>query len=415
MDWIATFEALQAVYNDGAYSNIAINEAIERHKGCSTGFVRTFTKGVIRDTILNDYIIGCLANKGLSGIKKDTLIILRMGIYAINSLNSVPDYAAVNEAVKLTRKKTRGQDKFVNAILRNYLRQRDDIEIPQDWSVKYSFNRPIVELIKSQYGKDTEDILRALNTPSAFVIRTNTTKLSRAELIDVLTDEGIEAKAVEGTKTAIICDGGNVIATEAFNNGLFTVQSLSSIIAIEEFTPAKGSKVLDMCAAPGGKTTAMAELMNNEGEIVACDVYEHRLELINKTANRLGIDIIETRMLDGTVHDASLDGRFGYVLADVPCSGLGVIPSKPEIKLKDYDNFDELTEIQLSILKNAVSYCEPGGLIEYSTCTINKNENEGIIDKALKEFTCLEIVEKQAIMPYNNRIGFFYCILRKNA
>ena len=199
------------------------------------------------------------------------------------------------------------------------------------------------------------------------------------------------------------------------------MQSLSSIMAIEKLAPEPGSKVLDMCAAPGGKTTLMAEIMENQGCITACDIHEHRLKLVEKTAARLGAGCIGTRLLDGTEHDCSLDNCFDYVLADVPCSGLGVIGSKPEIMLKaDPAAYPALCDIQLEILKNAVRYAKPGGLIEYSTCTINRNENERIIarltddpDSGFGRF--VSIVEMRTVLPYNNLVGFFYCILRKNA
>lgn len=417
MDWITTFEALKSVYVDEAFSNIAINEAIEHHKGCQIGFVRTFAKGVIRDTIRLDFLIDQLADKGVKGIKNRTLIVLRMGLYAITSLNSVPDYAAVNETVKLSRKVSKGSDKFVNAILRSYLRKRDEIAMPESLGIKYSFPESVVELLSSQYEDDIENLLQALNKPAAFIIRRNTLKCKTVEeLIDILAKEAIKAEPVDESELALVCDRGNVISSKAYREGLFTVQSLPSIMAIESLKPEKGSRILDMCAAPGGKTTALAEMIGDDGEIVACDVYEHRLELINKTAERLGISCIHTEILDGTVHNESFENGFDYILADVPCSGLGVIPSKPEIKLRtDVSKYDELVEIQYTILQNAISYVKPGGYIEYSTCTLNKNENECVVNRAIEAFSSVEIVEKKTIMPYNNKIGFFYCKLRKNA
>ena len=154
--------------------------------------------------------------------------------------------------------------------------------------------------------------------------------------------------------------------------------------------------------------------MGNEGTIIACDVYEHRLELIDAQAKRLGIDIIETREMDGTVHNAEWENTFDYVLADVPCSGLGVIQAKPEIKLRtDINSYRELQNIQYKILMNAISYAKPGAMIEYSTCTINKNENQGVIDRVLASCNMAQIVENISILPYNNKIGFYYCILKK--
>ena len=396
MDWITTFNALKSVYIDEAFSNIAINEAIEQHPACSTGFVRTFAKGVIRETLRLDHYIDQLAAKGINGIKNRTLIVLRMGIYAIVALDSVPDYAAVNEAVKLARKVSKGSDKFVNGMLRSFLRQRDELDVCG------TFPAELEAMIRDQYGDEADKLMKALDTPVPLVLRPNRLKTGETEPIIV-------------SKSGTLVQNASSKPVPDFQNGLYSVQSLSSIEAIEALAPKAGARVLDMCAAPGGKTCAMAEIMGNEGEIIACDVYEHRLELINAQAKRLGIDIINTQLLDGTEHRAEFENSFDYVLADVPCSGLGVIPSKPEIKLRtDVGSYDDLIEIQAAILKNALSYAKSGGFVEYSTCTINKHENDEVVERVLAECSNLpQIVEKQSILPYNNKVGFFYCIMKK--
>ena len=189
------------------------------------------------------------------------------------------------------------------------------------------------------------------------------------------------------------------------------------MIAVKALAPGPGSRVLDLCAAPGGKTGYMAELMGNEGSITACDVHPHRLMLTQAAMKRLGVSICALEERDAAVHDASLDGSFDYVLADVPCSGLGVIASKPEIKLTaDPSQYDSLTEIQKSILSNAIRYLKPGGKLEYSTCTLNKNENEEVVKQVLsKEGTSVRVIEMTTLMPYNGKVGFYYCIIEKNA
>lgn len=416
-DWITAFEALKSVYIDEAYSNIAINEAISHHQGCRDSFVRTLVKGTIRDTIRIDGIIEELASNGLKSIKKRTLIVLRMGIYALRSMDSVPDHAAVNEAVKLARNVAKGTDRFVNAILRSYIRQKEDIENKTiSLALRYSFPESIATLLQSQYGDDTEQILKGLNEPPHVILRVNPLKTDADHLIRLLSENGISAKVADDTGMAIEAEGSGIIHSEMFRNGLFTVQSLSSITAVKALDPKPGNAVLDMCAAPGGKSTMMAEMMQNDGKIVACDIHEHRLSLIEAASERLGIDIIETRLLDGTVYDSSLAENFDCVLADVPCSGLGVAASKPEIKLKaDLKQFESLYPVQLDILRNAVKYVKPGGLIEYSTCTLNKKENDEIVEKLLKECSFVSVIEKHTILPYNNLVGFYYSILRKNA
>lgn len=429
-DWLTAFEALKSVYSDGAYSNMALNEAIPRHQGCRDSFVRNLVKGTIRQTVTLDYIIGQLASGGLKGIKTRTLIILRMGLYSIRELDSVPDHAAVNEAVNLARKAARGTDKFVNAVLRSYLRRRDEFEKSplfaeitdpaKRMSVVYSMPEELVSLICSQYSDEAEAVLKGLNEPPAVVLRFNTLKTTRDELIAELESRGIRAEAAAESERAVTAEGGGIIGSDLYRNGMFTVQSLSSIIAVEALSPEPGSRVLDMCAAPGGKSTMMAEMMNNEGSVIACDIHEHRLGLIEASAERTGADIIETRLADGTAYDDSLDEMFDFVLADVPCSGLGVMSTKPEIRLRtDVSSYAELTDVQLEILRNAYRYTKPGGRICYSTCTLNREENEGVIRRFMAGMSLsgdeVSIVEMRTILPYNNLIGFYYCIIAKNA
>ena len=432
-DWNAAFEALKSVYADEAYSNMALNEAIPHHPGCRDSFVRSMVKGTLRQTVTLDRIISMLARNGLKGIRTRTLIILRMGLYALREMDSVPDHAAVNEAVGLARSKARGTDKFINAVLRGYLRKRelfepaegssDDApfitEIPDEkerLSVKYSFPLPVVSLICSQYGEDAERILNGLNTPPPLILRANRLRISGEELIRELIEAGIHAEPIEEVCNAVAVSGRGILSTELYREGLFSVQSLSSMMAVSALGPAEGSRVLDMCAAPGGKSSMMAEMMNDSGSITACDVHKHRLDLIQASARRLGISIIETRLADGTVHNSDMDDMYDFVLADVPCSGLGVMSTKPEIRLRmDTKSIQELPSIQLEILKNAFRYTKPGGRICYSTCTLNKAENEAVIEAFRESDPAFgRIVEMQTVLPYNNLIGFYYCIIEKN-
>lgn len=415
MDWITTFEALNNIYSNSAYSNMAINDALKNHKDSNASFVRMFVKGVLRESIKIDYYINKLAFRGKKGIKERTMVILRMGIFAISSLDSVPAYTAVNESVKLAKKVSMGSDKFVNAILRKYIGEGKHIEISDDdLSTKYSFSKEIVELISSQYDDEAEEILQALNMYPKTTLRVNLIKNSRNELIDELKTVGIAAIPDANTESGVICEGGDIVSSDAFKNGKFSIQGLSSIQAIEKFKPSANSDVLDMCAAPGGKTFAMAELMNNTGKIVACDVHKHKLDVMDAASKRLGITNVETILLDGTDYNKRFAEKFDYVLADVPCSGLGVVSTKPEIKFKSIeDGWDSLIETQKNILENAIKYTKNGGFIEYSTCTINKNENEAVVDAIIKSQNNVQILEKCLILPYNNLTGFFYCIMKK--
>ena len=417
-DWLAVFEALKAVYTDGAYSNISINEAVSRRKGLRESFVRSFAKGVIRSTIKLDYVIDRLAGKGISSIKPRPLIILRMGIYAIDELGSVPDHAAVNEAVELAKNVAKGSDRFINGVLRSYLRQKDDFAPDRlEPHVRYSISREVFSLLSDQYGDEVIRIAEALNSPAEVYLRANTLKADRGEVIRRLADFGIEAHEAEENSEAIRASGSGLVSCELYRQGFYTIQSLSSMIAVKALAPEPGSRVLDLCAAPGGKTGYMAELMGNKGSITACDIHPHRLMLTQAAMKRLGVSICALQERDAAVYDESLAGSFDYVLADVPCSGLGVISGKPELKLTaDPSEYGGLITIQRSILTNALRYLKPGGKLEYSTCTLNKNENEEVVKHVLsKEDTSTRIIEMSTLMPYNGKVGFYYCIIGKNA
>ncbi len=417
-DWLAVFEALKAVYADGAYSNISVNEAVSHHKGLRDSFVRSFAKGVIRNSIRIDHAIDCLAGKGIGSIKMRPLIILRMGIYAIDELDSVPDHAAVNEAVELAKTVAKGSDRFVNGMLRNYLRRKDDFAPEKlEPHIRFSMSKDVFSLLSDQYGEEAFRIAEALNEPSEVYLRTNTLKTDRAGLIKRLAEYGIEGHESEENSEAILANGSGIVSCELFKHGFYTIQSISSMIAVKALAPKPGTKVLDICAAPGGKTGYMAELMGNEGSITACDIHPHRLMLTDAAMKRLGVSICTLEERDAAVYDSSLEGAFDYVLADVPCSGLGVIASKPELKLTtDPSEYDGLIAIQKSILTNAFRYLKPGGRLEYSTCTLNKNENEKVVKHVLSNVdTSTSIIEMTTLMPYNGKVGFYYCIIEKNA
>ena len=417
-DWLAVFEALKAVYADGAYSNISINEAVSRRKGLRESFVRSFAKGVLRNSIRLDHIIDTLAGKGISSIKQRPLIILRMGIYAIDELDSVPDHAAVNEAVELAKTVAKGSDRFLNGMLRNYLRRRDEFASDKlEPYIRYSMRKDIFSLLSDQYGDEAIHIAEALNEPSEVYLRANTLKANRGEVIKNLAEYGIEGREAEENSEAILAKGSGIVSCDLYRQGYYTIQSLSSMIAVKALAPEPGSKVLDLCAAPGGKTGYMAELMGNEGSITACDVHPHRLMLTQAAINRIGVSICALEERDAAIYDETLEASFDFVLADVPCSGLGVTASKPELKLTaDPSTFEGLIDIQKRILTNALRYTKPGGRLEYSTCTLNKNENEEVVKHVLsKEGTSARVIEMKTLMPYNGKVGFYYCIIGKNA
>ena len=413
-DRLAIFQSLKEVIIDNAYSNLSINKNIDRFNVYSGSYVRNNVKGVLRNLMLLDFYIDNLANNGIKSIKDNDLILLRMGIYEIMLIDSIPNYATVNEIVEIAKKKCKGRDKFINGILRNYIRRKGDIKLPSNpmdkVSVEQSFPKWLAEMIFEQFGSEEGlKIIEGLNSIPLLTLRVNRLKTNRDDVLKELR----KTIPAENNDNVIIVNEGDVLNSDCYKNGKISVQGIASINAINCLNPVKGSRVLDMCAAPGGKTTYMAELMNNDGHILACDIYEHRLNLINKECKRLNIDIVETKAMDGTSFDKDMEKSFDYVLADVPCSGLGVINKKPEIRYNiTKEKIEQLLDIQLGILKNAGEYVKIGGYILYSTCTINKDENEGIINKFLYNNDKFKLVEKYTALPYNGKVdGFFYCKL----
>lgn len=419
-DFRVCFNALRKIYAEEAYSNIAINEALENGKDCSPGFVRYVVKEILRQSMALDYTIAGLSRNGMRGMKSRTKILLRMGIFLLNEVDSIPDAVCVNEIVELSGKVNRPNKGFINGVLRSYLRQGKKQNFPdgherKSLSIRYSCQENLVRLILEQYGKDEgEKILKAYNQPVPVALRNNPLKQTRAEMISRFEEMGISVAASPDCSEGIIAENGLLIQNSYFAEGCYSVQGISSQQAIEALKPAPGSQVLDMCAAPGGKTTGMAEMMENKGSIEAWDVHPHRVDLIAKNGERLGITCIRTAVKDATQYYPECENSYDYVLADVPCSGLGTIPVKPEIKLRDNTgSYGELVEIQRRILSNGWKYVKPGGRLMYSTCTINRMENENVIENFLTEAADARVVEKQLFLPYN-KTGFFYTILEKS-
>ena len=346
-----------------AYSNLALNVYISENPECNSAFIRELVYGVLRNQYLLDFNI----DKFVKKIKVADRVLLRMGFYQLCFMNSVSDYAAVNETVNLSR----GNKSFINAVLRNFIRNGKELT-SDSLSVRYSCHESIIKLFHDAYGAErTEEILKhSLLTPTL---------------------------------------------TERVNkNGLISIQGKSSQKAVETLNPKSGEHIIDMCAAPGGKSLYAADIMNNQGEILAFDLYEHRVALIEKEAKRLGVDIIKTKVKDATVLDSELIDSADAIICDVPCSGLGTIAKKPEIKLKGISkDINELYDIQKKILDNAGKYVKVGGRILYSTCTINPKENDNQVENFLKENSNFELIQQEQIFPHDDFDGFYITIIKR--
>lgn len=420
----AAFLTLVDVETKKSYSNLALNHQIVVTKPNHEGFVRELVYGVLEHKLTLDYYIDLLASNGVGSLKTNELTILRMGIYQIGYMNSVPEYAAVNESVLLAKRYCRGKDGLINGILRAYLGKRMQLKLPDRsedevryLSVKYSYAPWIVELWLKHYSSDfVEQLLAAGNETPPMTVRLNWLRIMKKDLISKLEESGFEVTEGDICSNALHVRGSRLLETEAYRMGLFTPQDESSMLVAEKLDPQHGDVVMDMCAAPGGKTMAIAERMNNTGKIIASDIYRRKLDLIDREAKRLGVTNVETRSWDATREESSMFQKADRVLVDAPCTGLGVVRRKPEIKYKEHtDEMDLLPKKQLTILTASSSYVKPGGTLVYSTCTINPNENEKVTDAFVKRNPSFKKVERTLLLPnVNGTDGFFICVMKKD-
>ena len=418
------YQTLLDVESKKAYSNIALNHKIAVNKPGSPAFVRELVYGVLERKLTLDYYIDQLLTEGIDSLKMPEITILRMGIYQLGYMEKVPEYAAVSESVDLAKKCCKGRAGLINGVLREYqnkkiyltLPTRDEDEI-RYLSIKYSYAPWIIELWLKYYNKAfVEKMLDAGNATPPLTIRTNWLKIRKEDLKKVLKERGYEAEDGKICQNALYVKGSELLDSDLYKFGLFTPQDESSMLVSEKIGVKQGDLVMDVCAAPGGKTTAIAERMNNTGKVIAGDIYRRKLDIVDKEARRLGITNIETRSWDATRVDSTMEKKADKVLVDAPCSGLGVIRRKPEIKYKELTNdMKLLPDKQKAILSASASYVKPGGTLIYSTCTINPDENEKVIDHFLKRNKDFEKVERTLLLPnVNDTDGFFICVMKRN-
>lgn len=418
-----------------AFSNIAINKHLKGKniELIDQRFIRELVYGVLENKLYLDFIIGNFSKLNKINIK--VLNILRMGLYQIIYLDKVPEFAAVNESVNLAKKVDFRSNKFVNGVLRNFLRNKEKIKIPKDdvisyLSIRYSHPKWMVKRWLKEYGKEfTERLLIENNKTPKLSIRTNTLKTTKEELVQKLLEENIEVYEDTFVEEGIYVKNlGNIEKLKMYQDGLFQVQDESSMLVAHVLDPKPEELVMDVCSAPGGKTTHIAQLMKNKGKVLARDIYEHKLKLVRENALRLGITNIKTGVFDATKVDKTYVEKVDKVLVDAPCSGFGIIRRKPEIKYnKTLKDINEISKLQLCILNNASAYVKKGGTLVYSTCTIEKDENLEVVEKFLSlnpNFKiedindCLPLKlrgEQKTLQLYPNihkTDGFFICKLR---
>lgn len=435
------FDITNDIFIKNAYSNIALNNNLKNStlEQKDRALVTEIVYGTIKYKYTIDIVLEKFLRGGIKKTDKEIVNLLRNGVYQMMYLDKVPSFAVVNESVEIAKKYINSKaGSVVNGVLRNILRT-DLNEINSDNSkdgelaFKYSFPKWLVKIICGQYGNvKGEEILNGLNERPSVTVRVNALKISYDDALEKLRENGYDVQKGIIAKDAIIIEKGSSIENNLmFNEGYITVQDESAMLTAPLMDLKEGNLAIDMCSAPGGKSTHMAEIMKNKGEIISCDVYDNKLKIINENAKRLGAEIIKTEIRNGEVLYDELINYADAVLADVPCSGLGIIRKKPEIKWnKTKKDLQDLIKIQRNILQNASKYVKKGGNLVYSTCTINKGENEENIRWFLEKNSEFEIEPIElgsvdniikhkegfvTILPNKYMDGFFICKLRRKS
>lgn len=391
----------------GAYSNIVLEKGLKTVESKDKGFVSRLVYGVIERRLSLDYAI----NKFLNGKTKPKVkIILYIGAYQVLYMDKIPDAVAVYETVSLCDNIGLSYyKKLINAVLHRIIDYKTEFDVIDDLSIKYSCPQHLINMWTKMYGEDNVvDILESINNrPPVFAIP-NSKYVDAEELYYELFSAGIDCEIFNDVVK--INSSFDLSGLKAFNDGLFYIEDYSSYSCAKALGAKSDDVVLDLCSAPGGKAFTIAQ---SGATVYAYDIYEHRVELIKKSAQRLGLNNIITGINDALIYNANIPFA-DRIICDVPCSGFGIIRRKPEIRYKNLDDIKELPQIQYNILFTSSRYLKSGGVIIYSTCTLNKKENEQVVDRFLNDNTDFSLVESKTVFTTKNGgDGFFYSILKK--
>lgn len=408
----SAFEILAHIEKSASFADTLVDRELSTDAlhGPDRGFLTELVFGVLRRQGTLDYLIDCWSSQKTAKLERSVLILLRLGVYQIHFLDRVPVSAAVNETVKLAKRFAPRAAGFINAVLRRADRERETIRWPDResdpvgfLSARHSQPRWLVELWSRQVGpEEVEALAAAMSEPPSLILRTNTLKITRERLLELLANGGVHARATDFSPFGIrILTQMPPLTLPGFQEGLFTVQDESSQLASLFVSPLPGETVLDLCAAPGGKATHLAQLMENRGSILACDRDERKLGLVRETAQRLGISTIETRKIDASGPLSDLGDRsFDRILLDAPCSGLGVLRRNPEAKWRlTPEDPARMALLQGAILRAAADRLADGGVLLYSTCSTSVEENEQLIDDFVSERNDFMVEDLQEIFP----------------
>ena len=405
-------EILLSIDKEDSYADLLIDRELSTDaiQGPDRGLLTELVFGVLRRRGTLDHMIDSFASQKTAKLERIVVMLLRLGLYQSFYLDRVPVSAAVNETVKLAKVFVPRASGFINAVLRRADRERDMIPWPDMaadpanfLAVRYSQPRWLAQQWIEQLGfAEAETLAAAMVEPPPLTIRVNTLKISREEYAQRLATEGIAARATDYSPVGIhILSPVHPTRLTGFQDGLCTVQDESSQLASLFLAPEPGHSVLDICAAPGGKTTHSAQLMENRGALLACDKDARKLRRVEETAARLGVSIIETMCLDASSRLTCLSGRkFNRILVDAPCTGLGVIRRNPEAKWRlNPSDVTRMAKLQSSILRTIADHLEIGGVLLYSTCSTSPEENEGVIDLFLSERQDYVIEDLRSVFP----------------
>ena len=415
-------ESLLKCERDGKYSNLEVSSLISKNalEPCDRGLYTALVYGVIEKRITLDAIIARFSSKSLDKLDREVLNTLRMGLYQLTFMDRIPEYAVLDESVRLIKAVRLGASApFVNAVLRSALRNKDSFQEILEGageSALYAMPEPIIDLWRRGYGEErTTELLRGFSKKPPTTLRVNTLKISSDALFDRLIKSGASVSRHPSARDIIILEEGGVEELSGFEEGLFFVQGTSSYTAVNALRLLPDMRVIDTCACPGGKSFSAAIEMKNRGEIFSFDLHKNKLSLIDKGCERLGIDIISASENNANSPREDLIGSADAVICDAPCSGLGIVAKKPDIKYKDISEIERLPALQLGILESSSRYLKRGGRLLYSTCTLNPLENEGVTDKFLmKNPDFRREGAPVTIFPSRDfEDGFFYDILIK--
>jgi 16S rRNA (cytosine967-C5)-methyltransferase len=396
-------EVLLQVEKNQAYSNLLLNQTVKRANldRRDVGLLTEIVYGTIqrRDTL--DFYLNTFVKKGVHSLQDWVKVLLRLSVYQLAYLDRIPDRAVVHEAVTIAKKRGhKGISGMVNGVLRSILREGlPSIEVQNEMeklALQTSFPLWLVKRWTDQYGlEQTKAMCESSLVPPSVTVRINHIKTTVDQVLTLLQEEGLEVSRGVLSEDAVVIEKGNVFETNVYKNGFVTAQDESSMLVGRAVGALAGMKVIDACAAPGGKSTHIAELMDDKGTVLSFDLHEHKVKLIREQANRLGLDSITAQALDARKLKTHLsDQQFDRVLVDAPCSGFGVIRRKPDIKWsKELKDIKAIQQIQHAILKEASQLVKSGGKLIYSTCTVDKDENDDVVSSFLMEHPNFELDE----------------------